>query len=60
MYERPSVMASTFRASRSMPVAWNPALAELDGERQSDVAEADDAGSGAAGLDFLEKTSGKC
>ena len=43
-----------------MPVAWKPGLAELDGERQADVAEADDAGPGPAGLDFFEKRRGKC
>ena len=35
-------------------------LPELDRERQTDVAEADDAGPGPAGLDLFEKRRGKC
>ncbi len=42
-------MASTFRASRSMPVVSEAGAGELDGQRQADVAEADDADAGRCG-----------
>jgi hypothetical protein len=38
-----------------MPVVWNPALRELDGQRQPDVSEPHDTGAGAARLNLLEQ-----
>ena len=55
MYDSPRVMASTFRWSRSMPTAVRPPSAELDGQRQSDVAEADDSDAGGAAPQFLSQ-----
>ncbi len=53
-------MAWIFRVVEIDAGGVEAGLGELDGERQSDVAEADDAGAGAAGLDLLEKGSGEC
>ena len=55
MYEWPALIASIFRVSRSMPMAWKPAARELDRERQSDVAEADDADARLPRVDTFEK-----
>ena len=60
MYERPSSIACDLADVEVDAGRVEPRLGELDGERQSDVAQANDSGSGPAGLDFLEKSSGEC
>jgi hypothetical protein len=54
MYDSPREMAAIFRSSTSMPGAGQAVSREFDRQRESDVAEADDADARLAVLNAFE------
>ena len=59
MYERPSSIAWIFARIEVDAGRVESRLGELHGERQADIAEPDDAGAGAAGLNLFQKGGGQ-
>ena len=60
MYERPFLDRLDLADVEVDAGRVEPGLGELDGQRQADVSQADDAGACPARLDFLEKGCGEC